>query len=239
MTSFFGGTSPSTGGCSLLSSVPPKIAKAFTSTAQSRGTRMSPPPNAMKTVTVACAVKTPLRVTVTVAGQDMLHVVALITFKAKSEAQYLDPLGLGGDAGAGAAGVKVLGSVEIGFPLSHLTSQIAAASRRSMGLAGLVLVACLVAMFPLARFTTKPLLDLSRAALGIAAGDLRQDVKRSGNDEVADLARSFARMISELQAMLSELKEAAAMLPAFSLYCPLAVRLKRKSCIGQKTPGFC
>ncbi len=150
--------------------------------------------------------------TVTVAGREMLHVVALITFKAKSEAQYLDPLGLGGDAGAGAAGVKVLGSVEIGFPLSHLTSQIAAASRRSMGLAAIVLVACLVAMFPLARFTTKPLLDLSRAALGIAAGDLRQDVKRAGNDEVADLARSFARMVSELQSMLSELKEAATML---------------------------
>ena len=53
MTSLFGGTSPSRGGWSLLSSVPPKIAKAFTSTAQSRGTRMSPPPNAMKTVTVA------------------------------------------------------------------------------------------------------------------------------------------------------------------------------------------
>ncbi len=153
-----------------------------------------------------------LQKTVTVAGREMLHVVALITFKAKSEVQYLDPLGLGGKVGAGTAGVKVLGSVEIGFPLSHLTSQIGAASRRSMGLAGVVLVACLVAMFPLARYTTRPLVELSRAALGIAAGDLRQDVKRSGNDEVADLAASFGRMVSELQSMLAELKDAASML---------------------------
>lgn len=150
--------------------------------------------------------------TVTVGGREMLHVVALITFKAKSEVQYMDPLGLTPDAGAGTAGLKVLGSVEIGFPLAELSSRIAAASRWSMSLAAVVLAACLLAMFPLARLTTKPLLDLSRAALGIAGGDLRQDVRRTGNDEVADLARSFARMIAELQAMLTELKEAAAAL---------------------------
>ncbi len=161
-----------------------------------------------------------LQKTVTVAGREMLHVVALITFKAKSEVQYLDPLGLGGKVGAGTAGVKVLGSVEIGFPLSHLTSQIGAASRRSMGLAGVVLVACLVAMFPLARYTTRPLVELSRAALGIAAGDLRQDVKRSGNDEVADLAASFGRMVSELQSMLAQ--ESDAMLAAATRQAAMA-----------------
>ena len=64
-------------------------------------------------------------------------------------------------------------------------------------------------MIPLARFTTRPISELSRAALGVADGDLRQDVQRSGNDEVADLARSFGRMISGLQSMLAELKEAA------------------------------
>jgi methyl-accepting chemotaxis protein len=153
-----------------------------------------------------------LEKTVKVHGEQMLHVVALISFKAKSEAQYLDPLGLNPGAGAGTAGVKVLGSVEIGFPLSDLTDQIAAAGRRSVGLAGVVFLACLVAIFPLARFTTKPLADLSRAALGIADGDLRQTVKRSGNDEVADLGRSFDRMVTELQSMLVELKDAAAAL---------------------------
>ncbi len=150
--------------------------------------------------------------TVTVGGEKMLHVVALISFKGKAEVQYMDPLGLSPGTGAGTAGVKVLGSVEIGFPLADLTRQIAKASRRSVGVAALVFIACLLAMLPLVRFTTKPLGDLSRAALGIARGDLRQDVKRTGNDEVADLGRSFARMVSELQAMLSELKEAASTL---------------------------
>ena len=74
--------------------------------------------------------------TVTVGGEKMLHVVALISFKGKAEVQYMDPLGLSPGAGAGTAGVKVLGSVEIGFPLADLTRQIAKASRRSVGARG-------------------------------------------------------------------------------------------------------
>lgn len=146
---------------------------------------------------------------VAVGERQMLHAVALVSFKGKADVQYLDPLGLNPGAGAGSAALKVLGSVEIGFPLAHLTAQIAAASRRSVGLAAVVFAACLLVMLPLARLTTRPLAELSRAALGVAGGDLRQEVKRDGNDEVADLARSFARMISELQSMLAELKEAA------------------------------
>ncbi|WP_243338160.1 methyl-accepting chemotaxis protein [Anaeromyxobacter soli] len=152
---------------------------------------------------------------VTVGGRQVLHVVALVTFKAKSDAQYLDPLGLEEALGAGSAGdagVKVLGSVEIGFPYADLRSQIAEASRRALGLASVVFVACLLAMFPIARFTTKPLMELSQAALGIAQGDLRQEVRRAGSDEVAALGRSFSHMVAELQSMLGELKEAAAAL---------------------------
>lgn len=150
--------------------------------------------------------------TIQLDGKEMLHLVALVSFKSKAEAQYLDPLGLNPAAGANTAGVKVLGTVELGFPVATLTAQIAAASRRSIGLAALVFAACLIAMIPLARYTTRPLAVLSQAALGIAEGDLRQDVGRSGNDEVADLARSFTRMIEGLQSMLAELKEAAAAL---------------------------
>lgn len=146
---------------------------------------------------------------VRVAGQDMLHIVALVTFKAKAQDHYLDPLGLGPDSGAGAAGVKVLGTAEVGFSRAELVRQIAAASRRSMGLAALVFAACLLVMLPVARFTTRPLAELSRATLGIAQGDLRQEVKRSGNDEVADLGRNFSHMVTELQALLADLKESA------------------------------
>ena len=150
--------------------------------------------------------------TVSVAGREMLHVVALVSFQGKSETQYLDPLGLAAQTGAGSGGLKVLGTVELGFPLAELTRQIAAASRRSIWLAALVLAACVATMFPLVRFVTRPLTELSHAALGIARGDLRQEVKRTGNDEVADLGRSFARMVEELQAMLAELKAAASAL---------------------------
>jgi methyl-accepting chemotaxis protein len=153
-----------------------------------------------------------LQRTVSVAGREMLHVVALVSFQGKSETQYLDPLGLAAQTGAGSGGLKVLGTVELGFPLAELTGQIGAASRRSIWLAALVLAGCVATMFPLVRFVTRPLTELSRAALGIARGDLRQQVKRIGNDEVADLGRSFGRMVEELQAMLAELKAAAAAL---------------------------
>lgn len=153
-----------------------------------------------------------LQRTVTLAGQEMLHVVALVSFKSRGESQYMDPFGLNPTAGVGTAAIRLLGSVEIGFPLADLHGRINAASRRSLALAALVFGACLLAMIPLARVTTRPLGQLSKAALGIAQGDLRQEVKRVGDDEVADLGRSFARMVSELQSMLGELKEAAAAL---------------------------
>ncbi|HYG68475.1 MAG TPA: methyl-accepting chemotaxis protein [Anaeromyxobacteraceae bacterium] len=149
---------------------------------------------------------------VTVGGQEMLHLVALVQFQAKADEQYMDPLGLDPTGGAGAAGVTVLGTVELGFALSHLTDRIATASRSAAVLALLVFAACLVVMVPLARVITKPLGQLSRAALGIARGDLRQDVVRTGSDEVADVGRSFAVMISGLQAMQAELVAASAAL---------------------------
>jgi methyl-accepting chemotaxis protein len=146
---------------------------------------------------------------VSVGGREMLHLVALVQFEGKASEQYMDPLGLDTTAGAGVAGVKVLGSVEIGFALADLTARINAASRAAGALALLVFAGCLVVMWPLARFTTKPLGALSRAALEIAQGNLKQDVVRSGTDEVAELGRSFALMISELQSMQAELVDSA------------------------------
>ncbi len=149
--------------------------------------------------------------TVEVGGREILHLVAPVRFRTRADTQYLDPLGLN-PAPASAAGARILGTVEIGFPSAELTRQVVAATRRSLGLAALVFVACLVAIFPLARFTTGPLTHLSAAALGIAGGDLRQHVRTTGNDEVADLGRSFGRMVAELQAMVAELRESAATL---------------------------
>lgn len=149
---------------------------------------------------------------VTVGGREMLHLVALVQFEGQAAEQYMDPLGLDSTGGAGVAGVKVLGAVEIGFALADLTARITAASRAAATLALLVFAGCLVAMWPLVRFTTKPIGALSRAALEIAQGNLKQDVVQSGSDEVAELGRSFGLMISELQSMQVELVESAASL---------------------------
>jgi methyl-accepting chemotaxis protein len=124
----------------------------------------------------------------------------------------MDPLGLGLEAGAGSADAKALGTVELGFALSDLTRRIVAASRASALLAAIVLAGCLLVIWPVARLTTRPLGDLSRAALAIADGDLRHEVKSSGNDEVADLGRSFGVMVSELRSMATDLVDAASAL---------------------------
>lgn len=149
--------------------------------------------------------------TLTVGGLEVIHLSALVRFTPKSASQYLDPLGLNPDAG-GDPGAKLVGSVEIGFPAAELRAQVNAATRRSMGVAALVFLVCVVAMFPLARFVTRPLTSLSAAALGIAGGDLRQHVRTTSNDEVADLGRSFTKMVAELQAMVGELRDAAAVM---------------------------
>ncbi len=149
--------------------------------------------------------------TLGVGGQEVLHLSARVRFTPKTAAQYLDPLGLHPEP-ASDSGARLLGSVEIGFPAAELRGQVNAATRRSIGLAAVVFLACVVAMFPLARFATRPLTSLSAAALGMAAGNLRQHVRTTSNDEVADLARSFARMVAELQAMVGELRDAAATL---------------------------
>lgn len=147
----------------------------------------------------------------TVAGQEVLHLGALVRFTPRSATQYLDPLGLAPEP-ASDSGARLLGAVEIGFPAAELRDRVNAATRRSIAQAALAFLACVVAMFPLARFATRPLTSLSAAALGIAGGDLRQHVRTNSNDEVADLGRSFARMVAELQAMVAELRDAAAAL---------------------------
>jgi methyl-accepting chemotaxis protein len=146
---------------------------------------------------------------VRVAGLSHLELAAPVTFQGRAQEQYLDPLGLAPATGAGSAGVKTLGAVQIGFPLDALGGRIAEASRRSVLLAALAFAGCLALLVPLVRVVTRPIGQLSRAALGIADGDLRQSVARSGSDEVAQLAGAFARMTAGLQGLLRELQGAA------------------------------
>jgi methyl-accepting chemotaxis protein len=57
---------------------------------------------------------------------------------------------------------------------------------------------------------TVPLERLARAAAGIAAGDLRQQIDTRGSDEIGELARSFSKMAGTVTHLLTDLRSAAA-----------------------------
>ena len=113
----------------------------------------------------------------------------------------------GGPADAPALQV---GSVQVGLELDELDRTVSRMALRGLGPGVLALVACLVLAAVLCRILITPLERLAHAAAGIAAGDLRQQIEAVGNDEVGDLARSFATMAEVLTNLLKDLRGAAA-----------------------------
>jgi methyl-accepting chemotaxis protein len=57
--------------------------------------------------------------------------------------------------------------------------------------------------------TSRPIHNLSQAALRIAEGDLTQEVKIESEDEIGVLARSFGQMVARLRELVSTLKSAS------------------------------
>ena len=64
---------------------------------------------------------------------------------------------------------------------------------------GLTIIVAIVIGTLLARSVTRRINELARATQVVGAGDLTVRVPEQGNDELADLARAFNRMLSELE----------------------------------------
>jgi HAMP domain-containing protein len=135
--------------------------------------------------------------TLYVGGRQVLETSAPIIFEAATP----------GDVGA-ASQVQV-GQVQVGLELDVLNQAVSRMAMRGLGLGVLVLVGCLLVVAAVSRMIIIPLERLARAAAGIAAGDLRQQIDTSGTDEVGDLARSFATMAEVLTDLLKDLRRAA------------------------------
>ncbi len=108
------------------------------------------------------------------------------------------------------AGMVQVGSVQVALRLDTLSDSIREITWTAVGLGLLVLAGCLVAATIMARLVIVPLERLARAAAGIAAGDLRQQIDTTGNDEIGELARIFAQMAQTLTALIKDLRGAAA-----------------------------
>lgn len=104
---------------------------------------------------------------------------------------------------------KVIGSVQIGLKLSSLQGKVNAITSRAL-LAGLLATIGWAAVaYLLARRVTEPVERLTRAATGIARGDLEQSIHATGNDEISELAWSFETMTSGLKAIMTDLRAAS------------------------------
>ncbi len=120
-------------------------------------------------------------------------------------------VGPAGPAPAAKAGEKIpVGTVQVGIQLDALSSAVAGVTWRALGIALVVLAVCLITAAQLSRLVIVPLERLARAAVGIAAGDLRQQIETKGNDEIGDLARSFSTMSEQVTHLLADLRGAAA-----------------------------
>ena len=131
-----------------------------------------------------------------VGGRRVLETSAPIFFQSRTP---------GDDAGQ----PLQVGSVQVGMELDVLDQTVSRMAMRGFVLGLLVLGGCLVVVALVARVLIVPLERLARAAAGIAAGDLRQQIETHGTDEVGDLARSFATMAEVLSDLLKDLRTAA------------------------------
>jgi len=104
---------------------------------------------------------------------------------------------------------KVVGSVQIGLRLNSLQGKVNAITSRAL-LAGLLATIGWAAVaYLLARRVTEPVERLTRAAPGIARGDLEQSIRATGTDEIAELAWSFETMTSGLKGIMADLRSAS------------------------------
>ncbi|NES19694.1 MAG: response regulator [Symploca sp. SIO3E6] len=99
--------------------------------------------------------------------------------------------------------------IAIIVPQSEFMAQINANRRITIILCILALVVATVLGVLTARWITRPILQLNQAAKSISQGKWAQETKVESNrvDEVGELAQSFNRMATELQALLETLEQ--------------------------------
>lgn len=131
-----------------------------------------------------------------VGSRPVLETSAPVAFSARGAGELQPP--------------QPVGSVQVGLELDVLEQRVSHMAARGLGLGLLALAGCLVGVAVLCRVLIIPLERLARAAAGIAAGDLRQQLEPGGSDEVGDLARSFASMAETLTHLIKDLRSASA-----------------------------
>ncbi len=97
------------------------------------------------------------------------------------------------------AKVEKIGRAVVGVSLLGIELMMARAKAIVALIAAVIGCASILAVFGMARAVVIPIRKLVRATEEIASGDLNHTVETRGNDEVAELARSFNSMVLDLR----------------------------------------
>ncbi|MEQ9671334.1 PAS domain S-box protein [Coleofasciculus sp. G2-EDA-02] len=91
-------------------------------------------------------------------------------------------------------------------PESDFMAEIHANTRTTIGLCVAALILSIIMGIRTARWVTKPILQLNKAADAIARGEWQQSIAINRGDEVGQLAASFQTMAAQLQQYFTQLK---------------------------------
>src|SRR5207245_8617203 len=96
-------------------------------------------------------------------------------------------------------GNEVLGYIHVTFTLDDVAQTTKASLYRRMAVTLMIFSFGMLVSLYLARKYTQPLHDVVKAAKHVAAGDLTKTIEVEGEDEIAELTRSFTKMVEKFR----------------------------------------
>lgn len=96
-------------------------------------------------------------------------------------------------------GTDVLGYIHVTFTLDDLAQITKATLYKRVAVTVMIFLLGILVSLYLARKYTQPLHDVVKAAKHVASGDLTKTIELEGEDEIAELTRSFNEMVEKLR----------------------------------------
>src|SRR5207245_6364506 len=122
-------------------------------------------------------------------------------------------------------GNEVLGYIHVTFTLDDVEQTTKASLYKRVAVTWLIFSLGMLVTLYLARKYTQPLHDVVTAAKHVAAGDLTKTIEVEGEDEIAELTRSFNEMVEKLRQhreLEERLREAARLSAVGTPECGIA-----------------
>lgn len=102
---------------------------------------------------------------------------------------------------------QVLGIARVALPLTTVQGSISSAVMTIVTVIAIVAILVILAAALIARMITRPVRQITRAAEGIAAGKLEQQIPVRTNDEIGRLSRAFNEMSLSLKATMAAMTD--------------------------------